>query len=211
MKCFIPKTSRERDGDTLQFFLHKIPIPYFTTEALLRQSAVDMVSLLSSAPSITPALQYGDATQNALLQIVILLNRDVEISKLPSAPANPVPLLRVQISPSPVIQTPAAAAPRVQFSYPVTTAVLPTVQQPSTSSLKSSVPTSVQKPVPFTQYPPMAPTAKFPLKPARHPSPIPHQRNRFQTSPGTRFRQFALCCPKSEITDGVKSYLQRQR
>ena len=71
VKCFIPKTSRTHDADTVQFFLHKIPIPSFTTEALLRQTAVDMVSLLTSPPSLTPALQYGDSTQNALLQIAM--------------------------------------------------------------------------------------------------------------------------------------------
>ena len=192
MKCFIPKTSRERDGDTVQFPPHKIAIPSFTTEALLRQSAVDMVSLLSTKPSITPTLEYGDATQNALLQIAILLNRDVKIPQLPSAPATPVPLPRVQVSPtSPVIQPPVAAAPRVQPASPVV-APVPTipVQAPAAPSQASS--RKILKPIPFANYPPMAPIAKFPVKPHHRPSPILHQRSRFQPSTGTRFRHFAL-------------------
>ena len=207
VKCFIPKTSRTRDADTVEFFPHKIPIPSFSTESLLRQTAVDMVSLLTSPPALTPALHYGDSTQNALLQIAKLLHRDVPIPVLPPAPVAPVPLPRVQVPP-PVIPHPPAPVPRVHFSptikvipaniLPVVmpqsaTAPPPRVQKPIQSFAPSP---SFLKPLPYAPYPPApAPRAKLPVfPPARTPILKPNYRPRshFSNSHGTRYRSFAV-------------------
>jgi hypothetical protein len=207
VKCFIPKTSRTRDADTVQFFPHKIPIPSFTTEALLRQTAVDMVSLLTSPPSLTPALQYGDSTQNALLQIAKLLNRDVEIPVLPPAPKDPVPLPRVQVPP-PVIPNQAAPDPRVQVSstatavrpvpilVPTSAIAQPPRVQPFIHPFTPAPSPSPVKPLPYAQYPPAPmPRSKLPIYPPA-PAPIlkaPYRpRNQFSGPRGTRFRHFAV-------------------
>ena len=189
VKCFISKTSRERDGDTVEFFPHQIPIPSFTTESLLRQTAVDMVSLLQDPPALTPALQYGDATQNALLQIATLLNRAVEVPPLPLVPDHPVPLPRVQALP--VIQNRHAPAPRVQV-----TPTAPVLELPA-RSISKSFPKQTHrhpiKPIEYATYPPAPmPRFKSPVYPPPRRPILKPLSNRYSTLQGTPYRQLAL-------------------
>ena len=190
VKCFIPKTSRERDADTVEFFPHSIEIPSFTTEALLQQTAIDMVALLNSPDTVAPSLQYGDKTQNALLQIATLLNRTAEVPNLPKVPDLPVQPPRVQ--PTPILANLPAPAPRVPVSP-----VMPIYQQNpilkvprsnrSIPNPKSSVPLK-----PFAHYPPAPmPRKHLPIFPPVR-KPILYPTSRYNHHHGTHFRNFAV-------------------
>ena len=92
LKCFFPKTRSERDSDTVEFFPHEIPFPKVNTDDFLRQSATDIIRLLTSPPSTTTiSLQAGDDTRNGLLQLADLINRSEKIPDLIPLPPKPLP------------------------------------------------------------------------------------------------------------------------
>jgi hypothetical protein len=102
VKCYIPKSGRERDVDTLTFFPKSVPFPQISTEDYSKQAASDIVALLQQPPTNLPFLAYGDATKNALVQIATLLGRasDQPTSPIAAAPDPQWPHApRVQISP----------------------------------------------------------------------------------------------------------------
>ena len=73
--CFMPETRREIVSDTVTFIPQKIVFPKVTTDDFLRQSASDIITLLTQAPPSTlPSLQAGDSTRNALLQLATILH-----------------------------------------------------------------------------------------------------------------------------------------
>ena len=74
--CFFPKTRSERVCDTVKFLPHTIPIPKTNIDDYLRQSAQDIITILSNQPSITaPSLTVGDPVRNALVKIAQQLGR----------------------------------------------------------------------------------------------------------------------------------------
>ena len=80
---FFPQTRSEGDTDTVQFFPHKIAFPKLTANKFLRQSAADIIRILTAPPSSTTlSLQAGDETRNSLLQLTELLNRTEKTPKL---------------------------------------------------------------------------------------------------------------------------------
>jgi hypothetical protein len=91
MKCYKPPSGRERDVDTLKFFPKNIPFPNISTADYLKQAATDIIALLTEPSSNLPYLQYSDATNNALVQIALLLGRAT------SLPKRPLVLLRVPV------------------------------------------------------------------------------------------------------------------
>ena len=121
VKCFVTDTRKELDSDTVTFFPKNIKFPAVTTDDFLRQSALDIISILSHPPpSTVPTLEAGDETRNALLKIAEALHRITALPKnLEPPPANtnisdPVPSTQEQILvPPPVIQEPVVAPPRV--------------------------------------------------------------------------------------------------
>ena len=78
MRCYIPSFRAEVDSDTIVFFPHEIPFPTVTIESFLRQAALDIIIILTNppSPSLSPTLEAGDATRNALLQLANILNRN---------------------------------------------------------------------------------------------------------------------------------------
>jgi hypothetical protein len=62
VKSYIPSTARERDINTLHFFLKKIPFPSIYTEDYLKQAASNILAILQKLPSSLPFLAYGDPT-----------------------------------------------------------------------------------------------------------------------------------------------------
>ena len=74
--CFFSKTRSERVCDTVKFLPHTIPIPKTNIDDYLRQSAQDIITILSNPPSTTvPSLTAGDPVRNALLEIAQQLGR----------------------------------------------------------------------------------------------------------------------------------------
>ena len=69
----IPSTDI-RDHNIVQVFPHEIPFPKVTLKDNLKQTAIDLIRLLTSPPSTTmPNLKEGDKVHNALLKLATLL------------------------------------------------------------------------------------------------------------------------------------------
>ena len=76
IKCYLPETRSERICDTVKFLPNVIPIPKTNIDDYLRQSAQDIITILSAPPSTTAlSLSAGDPVRNALLEIAQLLGR----------------------------------------------------------------------------------------------------------------------------------------
>ena len=123
-KCYFPDTNSTRDVLTVDFFPEKIPIPRFTTELYLQQTAEDMLHLLqtpsSQSPPLTP-LSFGAPIFNAYAELASILRRAV-----PPAPTPPpLPFIAAPL-PKHINNTPALLPPVV--ASPVT---LPRVTLPS--------------------------------------------------------------------------------
>jgi hypothetical protein len=124
-KCYFPHTMTERDVLTVEFFPEKIPFPKFTTDAYLRQTAEDMLSLLSSPPPVsTPTipLEFGPPILNAYRTLADILRRSFSLpssSHTTTLPQATVALPRVPtpVSPSPL----PLAPPRVHIPIPPAT------------------------------------------------------------------------------------------
>jgi hypothetical protein len=85
MKCYIPTSGRERDIDTIKCFPKNIRFPNISTADYLKQAATDIIALLMKPSSNLPYLEYGDATNNALVQIALLLGRATSLPKVPTS------------------------------------------------------------------------------------------------------------------------------
>ena len=132
MKCFLPSTRSEVISDTLSFFPHEIPFPKVTTDAFLRQAAMDIVTILSNPPTTTPlpGLEAGDETSNAILQLANILNRNEIptpkliplINRTAAAAAN---LQKTTSSPTPVKHiSPWQASPPIKITREQLTRVM---------------------------------------------------------------------------------------
>ena len=88
---YFPQTKETRDVETVNFFPTNVPFPKVKIEDFLRQAASDIVTILQHPPSTTvPLLQAGNTIQNALLQLVIVLNR---VDDLPNPILKSTPML----------------------------------------------------------------------------------------------------------------------
>ena len=75
VKCFLPQTRSEVNTDTVIFIPAQINFPELKLDDFLKQSAQDIITLLTNPPpSTVPSLQAGDSTRNALLQLATLLH-----------------------------------------------------------------------------------------------------------------------------------------
>ena len=122
--CYIPSIESTRLMDTVKFFLKHFDFPRITNSAYLRQSAEDIISILSNkkAVSLHPSLYFGTPIPNAYLQVDRILQRAVQtpptpqphlspsIDKLPSS------LLRVRTPSLPRVNSPPL--PRLSTSTP---------------------------------------------------------------------------------------------
>jgi hypothetical protein len=117
VKYFIPSSARECDVNTLRFFPNTVPFPNISTEDYLKQAASDILSILRKSPSTLPYLAYGDATNNAIVQIATLLGRAAAPSVPPDVPTLPTDLPMVAPAHPPRVQIPTQP-PRVQVNSP---------------------------------------------------------------------------------------------
>jgi hypothetical protein len=103
-KCYLPSTFGIRNALTADWF------PHNTTDEYLRQTAIDMLTLIqgSTSPPI-PSLTFGSTITNAYIQIAQILKRATAPPQL--VPIAPAPALRVPIAkpPAPELRVPAPA------------------------------------------------------------------------------------------------------
>jgi hypothetical protein len=150
VKCYLPSSGRERDIDTLELFPKQIPFPQVTTNDYLQQAAADIISILTTKPSITPSLAYNDETKNALFKIAQLLGWS---ALPPTAPDIPSPLPRV-----PTLPTVPPSPTVVRRLIPDTSSKVQQLSQPAPHK-----PTSSPRVVPFRQ-----PTVPLRRSPRHH-------------------------------------------
>jgi hypothetical protein len=108
-KCYFEDTMKERDVLKVDFFPEKIPFPKFEREEYLRQTAEDMLHLLTpdkKSPLLAP-LEFGPPVLNAFAKVAKILGRAMSPPDPPSAPIV-LPTIQEVIPPAPV-----AIAPRV--------------------------------------------------------------------------------------------------
>lgn len=75
-KCYFPATRSERDCDTLTFIPNVIPFPKVTIEDFLKQTAMDIIHILSQPVNASiPTLETGSNTRNDLLKLATILDR----------------------------------------------------------------------------------------------------------------------------------------
>ena len=87
---YFPKTKSERVCDTVQYISNTIAIPKTNIDDYLRQSATDIIDILTKPPSSTyPSLSAGDPIRNGLLELATLLKRADPITNGTEAPAPP--------------------------------------------------------------------------------------------------------------------------
>ena len=129
----------ERDVLTVEFFPEKIPFPKFTTNAYLRQTAEDMLSLLSQPQVTTPAvpLEFGPPILNTYRALADILRRSFSLPAPPATTTHPIVIpVALPRVPTPVPpSTLANTLPRVQIPIPLPTIRLPSpvVTVPATS------------------------------------------------------------------------------
>ena len=82
VRCYIPKTNKERITNTVKFIPNCIPIPNATIETQLSRTADDLIHLLNSKKDLV-SLTEPNSVNGALIKIAQLLNRDVTPKLLP--------------------------------------------------------------------------------------------------------------------------------
>ena len=125
-KCYFQDTMHERDVLKVDFFPEKIAFPEFSREDYLRQTAEDMLHLLShQQPASSPLhdpLSFGPPILNAYARVADILRRAVH--PLPSSPPTLVPVAPPRVpsvspdpSPTPIV-SPRSALPLAPVSLP---------------------------------------------------------------------------------------------
>ena len=120
-KCYLPSTAGIRDALTVDWFPHKVPFPKVTTDEYLRQTALDMLTLLENkVDNPVPSLTYGSDITNAYVQIAKILKRATAPPK--TAPIASVPELRVPTitHPAPELRVLAPATRPTETTRPPT-------------------------------------------------------------------------------------------
>ena len=74
IKVYFPKTRSVQDIHTVTFFPRFISFPKVNTDDFNSRVAENIISILNAPPTtITPSLEAGDTTRNALLRIATIL------------------------------------------------------------------------------------------------------------------------------------------
>ena len=82
LRCFIPKTGRERISDTVAFVPNRIAIPHANIDTHLRRSTSDIVQLLKERKVLFP--NGSNTSANALQKLAEMLNNDATPAIAPS-------------------------------------------------------------------------------------------------------------------------------
>ena len=98
VKCYFPRSRAVRDCDTVTFFPKVVPFPEVSLTDFLKQSATDIITILTQPPAPNiPSLQAGDPIRNALLTLATQLQRVKPIpEEITPEKKPPTPLPRVQ-------------------------------------------------------------------------------------------------------------------
>ena len=102
-KCYIPSTNRVRYALTVEWYPKQSPLPKVTTKDYLRQTASDMLAILSEKDKnkIIPSLDYGSDITNAYAIIASYLNHAMQHPNVPTAPLPPQPATVTARQPTP--------------------------------------------------------------------------------------------------------------
>ena len=118
-KCYFPDTMSERDVLKVDFFPEKTPFPSITSADYLKQTAEDLLQLLSpTAPSHNNPLEFGSPILNAFRDVATILGRAISPPQPPAATPLPIPTLQQPCPPHtnlPLSQSPRVAPPRVHI------------------------------------------------------------------------------------------------
>ena len=82
VRCYIPKTNKERITDTVKFIPNCILIPNATIETQLSRTADDLIHLLNLKKDLV-SFTEPNSVKGALIKIAKLLNRDATPKLLP--------------------------------------------------------------------------------------------------------------------------------
>ena len=94
-KCYFPDTMSERDVLKVDFFPEKTPFPSITSADYLKQTAEDLLQLLSpTAPSHNNPLEFGSPILNAFRDVATILGRAISPPQPPAATPLPIPTLQ---------------------------------------------------------------------------------------------------------------------
>ena len=131
VRCYNPKTFKERDADTVTYLPTVVPLPKTTTEDFLRQNVSDILDILNDPAPKPFSIERGDSLSNAIAQIAKLLHREAPRPASTPQPKGPTPKLPSAHIPTPIVQPPRTSQPslprRVRFSPPATTIPTPVV------------------------------------------------------------------------------------
>ena len=149
-ECYIPKTHKTRNADTVHFFPTILPYPSVKLDDFLRQATSDIISILQKPPT-TPVLECGDERTNAIVKLATLINKSVS---LPVPSASPTPNISTALSTTlPKVST-------VLFAKPLTS-IIPPCKRHSLHTIPSPLPHATVSVPRVLQSPPSAipPTA----------------------------------------------------
>ena len=104
-KYYMPVTCRERNADTVDFFLTTTPFPPVSTDDYLQQEATGLADILRAPRSYIPSITYGSPTTNDYIHLAQILKR---VTSQPT---------------SPTTNHPVASSPRVMLLSPIETKI----------------------------------------------------------------------------------------
>ena len=133
VRCYIPATHATRITDTLSIIPTVIPIPDSTLESKLRQTAIDIVTLLHQLHLPSQTKPFNKPLYDAILQIAMILDRS----------ADPLPIFTSRNTPSLTITEGATPGPKELPLSPMTT--------------KNALPDWFNQPLPIPKLPPLQP------------------------------------------------------
>ena len=159
LECYFPRTRATRICDTVTFLPHDIPFPTLSVTEYLKQSADDIIHLLTLPPSpLVPTLTAGDPVRHALSEIATQLKRVEPMTTSPNITNN-----------SEYSSTGESTPPRVEHSPP-------RVQQHAAPPRVNPTPPRVEQ---TPQLPPDLPTPASALQQPKHGP----RNTRFQSQP----------------------------
>ena len=94
---FFSRIREERDYNTIEFFLNKIPFLRVLLNDFLKQVATDIITILLQLLSpMVSLLKVGDPTQNIILELAKLLGRVEQILESIEVDRQDIAVLRVK-------------------------------------------------------------------------------------------------------------------
>jgi hypothetical protein len=124
-RCYLPDTRAEVDVLKVDFFPEKTPFPLFNREAYLKQTAEDMLQLLTptAADPSQPPLEFGPPILNAYWHVADILRRAFRLPprtpRLSTAPI--LPLVTTPLTPelSPTLPPVSPSVEPLQTTIPI--------------------------------------------------------------------------------------------